>query len=162
MTDTHTPLVVGFKVYGIPQPKGSTRAFVNGQGAAVVTTDNPSLAKWESAIRYAAETVVARAGGRLLEGALAVDLTFYLPRPKSAPIRRRLFPTTRPDLDKAARAVLDPLTGILYHDDAQVIALHARKFYTEGPACVEVAVREARALEDLDEHPEALCSRRNC
>jgi Holliday junction resolvase RusA-like endonuclease len=32
-------------------------------------------------------------------------------------------------VDKLCRAVLDALTGILYHDDAQVVSLNASKRY---------------------------------
>lgn len=35
----------------------------------------------------------------------------------------------KPDIDKLCRAVLDALTGILYHDDAQVVSLSASKRY---------------------------------
>lgn len=35
----------------------------------------------------------------------------------------------KPDIDKLCRAVLDALTGILYHDDAQVVSLNASKRY---------------------------------
>lgn len=35
----------------------------------------------------------------------------------------------KPDVDKLCRAVLDALTGILYHDDAQVVSLSASKRY---------------------------------
>jgi len=137
-------MAVSFRVYGIALAKGSTRALVQ-NGHTVITADNPSLAKWESAVRFAAETVAVRAGHALFDAGVAVELTFHLPRPKSARPARRPFPTTRPDLDKAARAILDPLTGILYHDDAQVVELHAMKRYTDGPAYADVVVRPVHA-----------------
>jgi len=141
---------VEFRVYGVPQVKGSTRAFVR-RGHAIVTADNPSLAKWESAVRFSAETIVMRAGAQLFEGAVGVVITFYLPRPQSVSARRRPFPTTRPDLDKAIRAILDPLTGVVYRDDAQVVTLQGHKCYTVGPAYAKVRVFEipARALDRL-------------
>ena len=36
-------------------------------------------------------------------------------------------PTSRPDLDKLAGAVLDALNGIAYHDDSQVTELLLQK-----------------------------------
>jgi Holliday junction resolvase RusA-like endonuclease len=44
----------------------------------------------------------------------------------------RRYPTTKPDLDKLARAVLDALTGVYYLDDAQVVSLDLQKAYTHG------------------------------
>jgi Holliday junction resolvase RusA-like endonuclease len=79
------------------------------------------------------------------EGALWVEVTFRLPRPKGHMGKRGLrpsaprFPATRPDLDKLCRAVLDGLTsGGAYGDDAQVTVLTAEKVYaseTRAPGC---------------------------
>lgn len=139
---------VSFVVYGLPQPKGSARAFMRG-GRPIVTSDNPSLAKWESAVRFAASTVVDKAGHRLFEAGVLAAMAFYLPRPKSVNPRVRPFPTTRPDLDKCARAILDPLKGVLLTDDAQVVGLSCVKFYTDGPAKVLVTVSQVLELSDL-------------
>ncbi len=139
---------VTFTVFGIVQPKGSARAFIRG-GRAIVTSDNPSLAKWESAVRFAASTVVEKAGHQLFQAGVAVSVAFWLPRPKSVKPRVRPFPTTRPDVDKAARAILDPLKGILYGDDAQVVGLIATKFYTDGPAKAVVTVSQVLVPSDL-------------
>lgn len=140
------PPPVRFRVAGIAVPKGSTRAFWRG-GHAIITSDNPNLAMWEKTVRYEATTVAKRAQYRLFEGGVAVTVAFFLPRPRSVSPGRRPYPITRPDLDKAARAILDPLTGVLFHNDAQVIDLHASKRYTDGTAYAEIEVREV--LEDV-------------
>lgn len=132
---------VSFVVFGICQPKGSARAFIRG-GRAIVTSDNANLSKWESAVRCAASTVVEKAGHALFQAGVCVDVTFHLPRPKSVSPRVRPLPITRPDVDKAARAILDPLKGVLFGDDAQVVELHVRKIYTDGPAKAEVTVSQ--------------------
>lgn len=127
---------VTFSVFGVCQPKGSTRAFVRkigGHMRAIVTTDNPSLKSWESVVRFEAQRVV-RADPRLFEGAVKVSVVFHLPRPASVSAKKRPYPITRPDLDKACRGCLDPLTGVLFRDDAQVVKLEAEKVYTDGPA----------------------------
>lgn len=139
---------IRFVVYGECQPKGSARAFVRG-GRAVVTTDNPNLHKWESSVRFAAETIVQKAGHRLMDGAVKVEIVFWLTRPKSVSARVRPFPTTRPDVDKAARAILDPLKSIVISDDAQVVALTATKLYTDGPAKAVVTISQVLHLTDL-------------
>lgn len=51
-------------------------------------------------------------------------------------------PATRPpDLDKLTRAVLDALTGIVWVDDRQVVALHSTKVQGATPG-VDVTVTE--------------------
>ena len=57
---------------------------------------------------------------------MGVDVTFYVPRPKSV---TREYPEVKPDADKLLRCTLDALTGIAYRDDAQVIAPHPTKLY---------------------------------
>lgn len=72
---------------------------------------------------------------------IRLELGFYLLRPKShfrggsrAGEMRADAPeyvTTKPDLDKLVRAVLDGLTGVLYRDDSQVATILAEKLYTD-------------------------------
>lgn len=60
---------------------------------------------------------------------VAVDLTFSVARGKTV---TRDLPTTRPDLDKLVRAVLDALTAAkVLADDAQVVEVGARKRYAD-------------------------------
>jgi len=145
-----TPRRVAFVVNGTAQPKGSARAFVPlawaraavRQGRApraVVTTDNPRSKDWEARVARRAQAVVAAGGGAFV-GPVALAITFALPRPASV---RRRAPTTRPDVDKLARAVLDALTGVLYADDAQVVDLHTRKRYAVTRPGAWIAVEAA-------------------
>lgn len=131
---------VSFEVFGVAQSKGSARAFIR-NGRAIVTTDNPSLKSWESVVRFAAQRVIAN-DPRLFDGALKLSVTFHLPRPASVSVKKRPFPITRPDLDKACRGCLDPLSGVLFHDDAQVVAIEATKIYTAGPAKAVITISE--------------------
>lgn len=145
--------VVTFRVNGIPQPKGSARAFVPKSWAekavaagtaprAVNTSDNPKAKGWEQLIREQAQTI---AEGTLFEGPIAVAIVFALQRPKSLP-RRVLHHLTKPDVDKLARVVLDGLTGVAYADDRAVIELRVRKRYTVHgtPPGAEITIAEAR------------------
>ena len=50
--------------------------------------------------------------------------------------------TTKPDIDKLVRAILDSLKGILINDDSQVTELQAYKSYG-SPERVSVLVRPA-------------------
>jgi crossover junction endodeoxyribonuclease RusA len=129
--------MISFFVPGVPVPKGSAKAYVNKYtGRAQVMQDNREKQKpWASAI-----TLTAMERG--VKGTLApvrVDMVFSMPRPKShfgsgrnatsikpsAPLAH----TSKPDLDKLIRCVLDALTGVAWHDDSQVVKVVASKGY---------------------------------
>lgn len=130
--------MIRFTVYGVPQPKGSARAFVpKGWTRPVVTSANKTLKGWERQIAAAANAV---ATGQLLQGPLAVQVEFVLPRPASLPKRVKDH-TKRPDLDKLVRGACDALTHVLWQDDAQIVVLGATKRYcrdAETPCAVFV------------------------
>lgn len=127
-------------VTGVPQPKGSMKAFVRG-GRAVVTSDNPRLKAWQQTVRVEAQ----RAGVAALAGPVAIQLAFRLQRPIALSKRREAAHVTRPDVDKLARAVLDALTGVAWGDDSQVASLRATKRYAglEEPCGVTISVGAA-------------------
>ncbi len=127
-------------VWGIAEPKGSARAFVR-NGRAVITSDNPDLKKWEALIRFEAERVFEK-DPRRFEFAVALTVVFHLPRPASVSARKRPLPTVKPDLSKLARAAEDPLTGVIWRDDAQVVKLNVSKVYTDGPPHAVITVSE--------------------
>ena len=84
-------------------------------------THTSASKQWEAEVRRQLEFTDG-----VLTGPVEVLLHFELARPKSA---RRLLPSTKPDLDKLARAVLDALTGVVFKDDAQVVDLRVTKRY---------------------------------
>lgn len=62
----------------------------------------------------------------IADGAIAVELDFYLRKPKSS---KRSHPYVRPDLDNLAKLVLDSANGILWADDSQICDLRLSKRY---------------------------------
>ena len=114
-------------VPGLPQPQGSSRAFVRG-GKPVITSDNPRLASWRMDVAHCAQAAMREAHLTApLVGPVRVAVRFALPKPQRT---RRQHPTVRPDVDKLARAVLDALTlASVWVDDAQVVILVAQKAY---------------------------------
>lgn len=142
---------ISFFVAGIPQSRGSKRAFPfkrqdGGLGVAV-SDDNPKSRDWMAQVADVAGR--AMAGREPFRGAVRVDLTFCMPRPKAhfrsgryanelredAPDRH----TKKPDRGKLARGVEDALTGIVYVDDSQVWTGRIEKVY-DNLSGVHVAV----------------------
>lgn len=153
-----------FTVSGEAQTKGSAKAFVlwghvveavdrfrkTGKRItprAFITNDNPNAKAWQESVMDAA-IAARRSGpllaGELMAGAVVVDLVFYLRRPQK--IRSSTVShTSRPDVDKLARCVLDGLTGVVYADDGQVAAIRISKQYAPiGEAAgVTITITEA-------------------
>lgn len=79
---------------------------------------------------------------------LLATLTAYFPIPKSVSKKKAAamegtFHVSRPDCDNIAKAVLDSLNGLAYHDDSAVQIDRCWKVYTSGNPRVEVTVSEA-------------------
>lgn len=134
---------VTFTVYGQPQPAGSKTAGKTKSGKLFVRDSARGSAPWKRQVAQAAGEAMNGAG--LLDGALELSVIFTVPRPKGHFGARGLrpsapeHPTVRPDVTKLLRAVEDACTGVVWRDDAQVVAQHALKGYGE-PACAEVEV----------------------
>lgn len=132
-----------FRVYGIPRPKGSTRSFAHPKTGKVVTLhDNTQTKPWQSIVAAGARGACGYAG--VWDGPVGVHFTAYLPRPRSVSVRKRPLPIVKPDLDKLERALLDALTGIIYHDDAQVCSSTSSKQYATSCEAVGVVVIVSR------------------
>lgn len=132
---THNRVV--FNVFGMPAPKGSTRSWAfkrkDGRLGTSTTNANPRTWEWEAMIAKEAAAVrdLFYMAGKV---PIHIDVVFYFPKPPSTP-KKVANKMTKPDLDKLIRCVGDALNGVLYDDDAQVVAINARKkFVAEGAA----------------------------
>lgn len=139
---------VEFAVHGVPESKGSTRSFKLKTGAVVTTSDNPRLKGWASKVTDAAAE--AFEGRPVFDCALAVEITFTLPRPAGHFGRHGLlpsallYPARLPDLDKLVRGLLDGITQAgVWRDDSRVVDLRAIKVYGAVPGA-RVTIRVAR------------------
>lgn len=152
-------------VYGIPKPQGSKRAFVvkgkdGGNSRAVVVDDNKAtLRTWRDDVKAATLDAMPYDWQRIDKPrAVFVVLAFGFDRPAShygsgrnAAILKASAPafhTTKPDVDKLTRGILDALTSAgVYADDSQVIRLDVLKVYVprnERPG-VGIIIREEYA-----------------
>jgi crossover junction endodeoxyribonuclease RusA len=117
---------IRFTAFGKPQPQGSKNAFKHGNRVVLVEASK-GLKPWRSVVSLAAKEVMLTAEDMsLIDGAVAVDIIFTFVPGKT--VKRKAM-TTKPDIDKLSRAILDSLTEVCWRDDAQVVDLRARKVY---------------------------------
>ena|ERR1043166_1741242 len=143
--------MIKITVIGLPAPMGSKR-FVgtSKSGRGIMIESSKNVKPWREAVKYAAMEVIGRGPNTAISGPVAVSMTFTLPKPKSAPKKRRSWPDRKPDVSKLVRATEDALTDIgAWEDDARIIDLTARKVFPgEHPNALHVpgAVIEIRTV----------------
>lgn len=101
-----------------------------------------------NAYKAAVMAAAAEAGITPMDGPVAVDVLFYLPRPKR--LMRRKDPdgpvphTAKPDVDNLWKSTADALSGLAWRDDSQVCRTRASKWYAEkdGVPRVEILITE--------------------
>lgn len=102
--------MIRFTVFGIPAPKGSKRALPirrkDGSlaGINVVEGKTDRQKDWSRRVEAIVQELAA-GGSPLLDGPLGLVVRFCLPKPGSAPKRRRTWPDRKPDLSKLLRAM---------------------------------------------------------
>lgn len=113
-------------IAGTPIPQGSKNAYLRGKRCVVVDA-NKNLPAWRKLVTEKLEA--ANASRAPLDGALSMQVIFFLPRPKTV---TREFPIIKPDLDKLIRSINDSAVdaGVI-KDDSQVIEIVAYKFYED-------------------------------
>lgn len=138
-------MIYSFIIPGEPVPQGRPR--FSRQGGFVRTHNPPKSDKYKKLVMGYA----AKEAQEPLEGALVAELRFYLPIRQSWTKKRKRdclegaeHPTSKPDCDNLAKAVLDGCNGILYGDDSQIVSLNISKYYSEDPR-VEVEFRKLGA-----------------
>ena len=136
------PDPVNVFVEGKPVPGGSKKfvGIAKKTGHAILVDDAGKRNKeWRQTVMY---SVRQQYQGPQLDGPLAVDVEFLVSRPKNhygtgkktKDKLRALAPrhhTKRPDATKLWRAAEDALTGILWHDDAQIVSQRIEKKYSD-------------------------------
>jgi crossover junction endodeoxyribonuclease RusA len=117
--------VITFTVPGKPAPQGSKRHV----GRGILVESSREVGPWRERVALVARG--AMDGRPIITGAVAIDVEFVLPRPKSTPKRRTPLATKKPDLDKLIRAAGDAITDVVIADDSQVVDLHGTKRLAE-------------------------------
>jgi Holliday junction resolvase RusA-like endonuclease len=109
-------------------------------GVAVVEGKTDRQKDWSRRIEEVVQQL-AQSGVSMLDGPLQATFRFYLPKPVSAPKRRRTWPDRKPDLSKLMRAIEDPMNGVLIADDARIVAAFVSKDYVEDGGQPRAEVR---------------------
>lgn len=87
---------------------------------------------WRDAVAEEAQKWQHDHGVPLIADPVVVTLRFFMPKPASAPKRRRTWPKSG-DADKLARSVLDSLTHTIIVNDNLVVGLLVVKDYGDPP-----------------------------
>lgn len=117
------------------EPTPQLRPRVSSRGGYVRVYDPPKVHQFKNLLH---DLALAQYKRPPLMGALEVNLIFYRPVQRSlskVETSRRLSneskPVVKPDVDNYVKATLDGLTGVLWHDDSQIVKLVSEKRYGE-------------------------------
>jgi Holliday junction resolvase RusA-like endonuclease len=134
------PKMLGFEVPGEPRSKARHRTTRGG-----IQYTPKETVQYENLVKMCFRE---QCGDAYLEGPIRAAVTVYMSIPQSASGRRKdmmeigeLRPTKKPDVDNIAKAILDSLNKIAYHDDSAVVECVVRKWYSSRTRVV-VALME--------------------
>jgi Holliday junction resolvase RusA-like endonuclease len=121
---------------GEPAPQGSKAAKGRRKnGSTILVESSKKVKPWRAAVQAAAFAAVGAAVLPAIGPERAVNVSGWIVmhRPKSVPMRKRRYPVVYPDMDKVLRSIGDAMTGIVYHDDAQVVEYDVKARYHDDP-----------------------------
>jgi Holliday junction resolvase RusA-like endonuclease len=105
---------------------------------------------FESYIKYQCYNEMA--GIPMFDEAIVVDILSYREVPKSWSKKKRqealkgqIYPTSKPDIDNVAKALLDAMNNVVYADDKYITSLNVKKRYAETPS-IEIAIYKEKFL----------------
>lgn len=127
---------IAFLIPGKPIGKGRPR-FYRGRAVTPYETREYEV--------YTALLFLRASGNKMFEDkqTLRICIDAYYPIPKSITKKKRaeietgvLLPSCKPDIDNVVKIILDALNGVAYHDDSQVVEIHASKHYADDPKVI--------------------------
>lgn len=136
--------MISFTIPGQPVAKGRPKFARRG---AFVTTYTPEKTRsYENLVKMAASA--AMEGQEPSAAPLKLIVGLQLQIPASWSVKRRaaaaagaIKPTKKPDADNVLKGIKDGCNGIVWRDDAQVVAIMIEKRYSEAPMAT-VTVQE--------------------
>jgi Holliday junction resolvase RusA-like endonuclease len=133
---------IQFDVIGKPYGQKRPRAFRRGKFLGIYAP--------KENVEYSVKVVNAfnKVGKKYEDVPLVIEIQAFFKKPKLTKKEQALnlpkhkFPTKKPDGDNIAKAILDSLNQVAYHDDSYVTELSVSKYYTDGDERVNVVIYE--------------------
>ena len=133
---------IAFTVPGPAVPERKRSRVINGHAGR---SDTREAKEYKALVRYCAGR--AMAGEPPLEGPLALEVTVYRLKPKSAP-KRVTYPITRPDCSNYLKLLEDACNKIVWRDDAQLVDVSIHKRFDRA-AWVDIRVEAFESREAI-------------
>lgn len=145
--------MISLDLYGIPIAWGRPR--INFENKIVYEESQQKKSKdgvrWQLKSQYREQP---------LKCPVSVDVTFYLPIPKSTskPKTRQMLHgvihhISKPDIDNLQKFILDCLNGLVIEDDRSVVEIRARKLYSTKPGTlIRIFPLRPEVYENIDEN----------
>jgi Holliday junction resolvase RusA-like endonuclease len=133
---------IQFDVIGKPYGQKRPRAFRRGKFLGIYAP--------KENVEYSVKVVNAfnKVGKKYDDVPLVIEIQAFFKKPKltkkeqALDLPKHKFPTKKPDGDNIAKAILDSLNQVAYHDDSYVTELSVSKYYTDGDERVNVVIYE--------------------
>jgi Holliday junction resolvase RusA-like endonuclease len=133
---------IQFDVIGKPYGQKRPRAFRRGKFLGIYAP--------KENVEYSVKVVNAfnKVGKKYDDVPLVIEIQAFFKKPKLTKKEQALnlpkhkFPTKKPDGDNIAKAILDSLNQVAYHDDSYVTELSVSKYYTDGEERVNIVIYE--------------------
>jgi Holliday junction resolvase RusA-like endonuclease len=133
---------IQFDVIGKPYGQKRPRAFRRGKFLGIYAP--------KENVEYSVKVVNAfnKVGKKYDDVPLVIEIQAFFKKPKLTKKEQALnlpknkFPTKKPDGDNIAKAILDSLNAVAYHDDSYVTELSVSKYYTDGEERVNIVIYE--------------------
>lgn len=123
--------MIRFNVPGTPVSKARPRVTKRGFSYTPKKT-----VMWENRVAFYGNL---RRPKELIDGPIAMKLTFYFAKPKSR--KKYNHPSCGKDVDNLAKSIMDPLQGIIYTNDSRIVDIIIRKRYAPEPS-VDIEIHE--------------------
>ncbi len=124
--------MIQFEIPGPPVGKGRPRFARRGEFVKTYTPEK--TASYESMVKMIAGQAMQSKSPFSFPCECTISVLITPPaswskKKQSDALGGYVFPTTKPDLDNAAKLILDACNGIVFDDDKQVVTLTASKRY---------------------------------
>ena len=132
--------MLSFIILGVPVPQGRPKFFRRGNLVGVYDPPASKKAKADFILQARKYKPI-----KPFEGAIWLDLFFYMPRPKGLG-KKITKHIKKPDIDNLCKLAIDSMKGEFFKDDSQITFMNAQKQYCEGleNPHIRVAIEEIK------------------